>query len=331
MLKRTIGGTIAAACALLAQSGGSITGTVVDVGRDPVASAAIQATNSQTKAVYKATTSAAGAFEFRQLPAGTYELASFTPGFVPFWRPDVAVAAGQEVRLDLHFQDIQLNTLGDGREFFVAIGSAHKTPEGATPRTSDGKPDLSGVWYPRRVVDEGQPEPKPWAGALIKERAENNGKDGPQSHCWPFGLIANTLQMWKLVQTPGLVVMLVEGELPRQFFMDGRGHPKDPNPTWVGHSIGRWEGDTLVVDTVGFNDRSWLDLQGRPHTENLHMTERFRRVDLGHLEIEITIDDPGAYEKPWTTKSVTDLATSDEIMEYICTENERDLVHMVGK
>jgi len=331
MHKATVGLLLISASSLMAQSSGSITGTVVDIGGDPVANAVILATNAESKAVYKATTAAKGQFTLTQLPAGKYVLSSFTPGFNPFVRPNVEVEAGRELHLDLHFLDVQLNTLGDGREFFTAIDSGHKAPSGPTPRTADGKPDLTGVWYQRRVVDAGKPEPKPWAAKLIKERAENFGKDMPQTYCMPLGLIGNTLQMWKLVQTPALLVIMIEGELPRQVFLDGRGHPKDLNPSWLGHSIGHWEGDTLVVDTVGFNDRSWLDIQGRPHTERMHQIERYRRTDLGHMEIEITIDDPGAYERPWTTRSVADLAANEELMEYVCTENERDRAHMVGK
>jgi hypothetical protein len=331
MSKRALGCFFVFAVTLPAQSGGSITGMVVDLGRDPISNAVIQATNSQTKTVYQATTSPAGAFTLQQLPAGKYDLSSFNLGFVPFIRKDVDVAAGQQLRLDLHFEDLQLNTLGDGRDQFVAYGIPHKTPEGLAPRMPDGQPELAGVWYPRRVVDPGKPELKPWAQGVVKERMANNQKDFPQTHCWPLGLIANMLQVWKLVQTPALLVILIEGELPRQVFTDGRDHPKDLNPTWVGHSVGHWEGDTLVVDTVGFNDRSWLDLQGRPHTENMHMTERYRRADLGHLEIETTIDDPGAYTKPWVLKSVADLAPKEEIQEYVCTENERDREHIVGK
>ncbi len=127
--------------------------------------------------------------------------------------------------------------------------------------------------------------------------------------------------------------MLFEDDIPshRQVFLDGRAQPKDPNPRWMGYSIGHWEGDTLVVDTVGFDERSWLTAQGHPHTEMMRVTERFRRPDLGHLEIEITIDDPGAYAKPWVIKRVSDLDTSDDIGEYVCAEDEKDVKHMVGK
>ncbi len=126
--------------------------------------------------------------------------------------------------------------------------------------------------------------------------------------------------------------MLFEDDIPshRQVFLDGRTHPKDPNPSWMGHSIGHWDGDTLVVDTVGFNDRSWLDAQGHPHTEQLHVIERMRRADLGDLEIEFTIEDPATYAKPWIIKRGADLDPDDDVGEYAC-ENNHDPEHMVGK
>jgi hypothetical protein len=138
---------------------------------------------------------------------------------------------------------------------------------------------------------------------------------------------------FKLVQTPSLLVMLFEDDVPshRQVFLDGRGHPKDPNPMWMGHSIGHWEGETLVIDSVGFDDRSWLDTAGHPHTEKMHVIERFRRPDLGHLEIEFTIDDPAAYAKPWKIARASELDAGDDIGEYVCSENEKDVEHMVGK
>jgi hypothetical protein len=126
-------------------------------------------------------------------------------------------------------------------------------------------------------------------------------------------------------------VILIEGELPRQVFLDGRGHPKDLNPSFFGHSIGHWEGDTPVVDTVGFNDKGWLDTLGRPQTEKMHLVERYRRIDLGHLEVETTVEDPDTYLKPWVTKTVSDLAAKQELLEYVCTENERDRSHIPGQ
>ena len=313
-------------------SAGTITGTVVDVAGDVVANAPIHATNMATKTLHTATSSEKGVYTTAQLPAGAYELSVAVPGFNAYSQQNVAVAAGQTVRFDIRLIDFQLNTLGDGRDFRISQLTPHPTPSGPTPRTREGKPDLSGVWYAQRTVDPGKPEPLPWADALQRERAANNSKDAPGARCLPRGLTnAGALFPYKLVQTPTLLVMLFEDDTPshRQVFLDGRGHPEDPNPNWMGHSIGHWEGETLVVDTVGFNDESWLNNLGYPHTEMLHITERLHRADLGHLDIEFTIEDPGAYSKPWVIKRVADLDTKDEIGEYVCID--KDAPHMVGK
>ena len=120
-------------------------------------------------------------------------------------------------------------------------------------------------------------------------------------------------------------MILVEGSVPgvRQVFLDGRAHPADPSPTWLGHSIGTWDHDTLVVDSIGFNDKGWLDVNGRPQTERLHIIERYHRRELGHLDVEITIDDPGAYTRSWKIRRSLQLAPNEEIQEYICNENHR--------
>lgn len=332
MLIRTLGCWLLFALGMLAQSVGTITGTVADLGGDPVKKAEIQATNQDTKAVYKATTSADGVYTLTQLPAGTYELSSTTQGFNPFVQRGVAVAPAQTLQLNLRLVDFQLNTLGDGRDSFAIDAAPHPTPAGPAPHMPDGKPDLSGMWHPQRTIDPGKPEIKAWAEAVVKERAENNAKDFPQSRCQPLGMILTpTLMYWKTVQTPTLLVIIAEGDLTRQVFLDGRGHPNDLNPTWLGHSIGHWDGDTLVVDTTGFNNKAWFDGGGIPHTEKMHITERYRRVDLGHLEIEFTIEDPDTFTKPWVIKRVAELAPKEEIQEYVCTENERDREHLVGK
>jgi len=316
-----------------AQNGGTITGSVSNLPGEAVVNAPVQAINAATNAVYKAASSANGAYTLAQLPSGTYEISVAALGFNPYVQKNVIVTAAQTLRLDIHLTDYQLDTLGDGREFRVDLISPHATPAGPTPRAADGKPDLSGVWYAQRPVDPGKPEPLPWVEALLRERAANNSKDAPGAHCLTRGVTAaGALFPYKLVQTPTLLIMLFEDDIPshRQVFLDGRGHPKDPNPSWMGHSIGRWEGDVLVIDTEGFNDRSWLDPQGHPHTEKMRVTERIRRPELGHLEIEFTIDDPGAYKKPWTIKRIADLDPGDEIGEYVC-ENNKDPEHMVGK
>jgi hypothetical protein len=322
------------ALAALAQNNGTITGAVSDLGHDAVPNAPIQATNLATNAVYKTSSSEKGIYTLAPLPAGAYKLSVAMPGFDAYVQPSVTLAAAATVHFDIHLSDYQLGTLGDGREFRIQLTSPHATPDGPTPRTPEGKPDLSGVWYAQRPVDPGTPQSLPWVDALVKERAANNSKDAPGAHCMTRGITAaGALFPYKIVQTRALLVMLFEDDIPshRQIFLDGRGHPKDPNPNWMGHSIGRWEGDTLVVDTVGFNDRSWLDPQGHAHTEKMRVTERFRRPDYGHLEIEFTIDDPGAYAKPWTIKRASDIDPDDDVGEYVCTENNRDPEHMVGK
>jgi hypothetical protein len=321
------------ASALFAQSGATISGTVLNLPGETVTNIPVQATSVGTKAVYTANSSAKGLYTLGPLPPGVYDVSVTKLGFNPYLQRGVTVAAAETLRLDIHLTDYQLDTLGDGREFRIDLLTPHPAPSGPTPRTASGKPDLSGVWYAQRPVDPGQPDPLPWAAALLRERAANNSKDAPGARCLTRGITnAGALFPYKLVQTPTLLVMLFEDDIPshRQVFLDGRGHPKDPNPSWMGHSIGHWEGDMLVVDTVGFNDRSWLDAQGHPHTEQMRVTERFRRPDLGHLEIEFTIDDPGAYAKPWTIKRIAELDPDDEVGEYVC-ENNHDPEHMVGK
>ena len=320
--------------AALAQTTGSITGTVSNLPGDAVANAPVQATNRSTNMVYKTASSEKGLYSLSPLPSGTYEVAVAALGYYAFVQKDIVVAGAQNVGLNIRLMDFQLDTLGDGREFQIDRVSAHPTPHGPAPRTRDGKPDFTGVWYAQRPVDPGKPEALPWAEKLLQERIANNSKDAPGAHCLTRGITnAGALFPYEIVQTPKRLVMLFEDDVPshRTVYMDGRGHPKDPNPNWMGHSIGHWEKDTLVIDTVGFNDRSWLDNIGHPHTEMLHVIERLRRPDLGHLEIEFTIEDPGTYAKPWIIKRIADLNTRDEVGEYVCGEGEKDAIHLVGK
>jgi hypothetical protein len=175
----------------------------------------------------------------------------------------------------------------------------------------------------------------PWAIAVRKERKENNNKDNPDAHCLPLGLMQlhTHPQPRKIIQLPGLIVILYEAQGGvRQIFMDGRPLPKnDPDPWWYGYSIGHWDGDTLVVETSGFRDDVWLDVEGSPLTNTGKMTERFRRVDFGHLEMDITVEDPKAYTKPWTVKIKQRLLLNTDLIEFICNENEKSDAHLVGK
>jgi hypothetical protein len=227
-----------------------------------------------------------------------------------------------------------------------------RTPDGKPnltappPRTSEGKPDFSGVWiaedqkYFMDLATGLKPEDvqlQPWAAALQKERVDRSHGDDPLARCLPHGVPrvnTNGQFPFKVVQTPGLIVLLYEQMyLFRQVFMDGRKVESDPNPSWLGYSTGKWDTDTLVVETSGFNDKTWLDTaMGRPATEALHVTERFRRVDFGHLELNATIDDPKAYAKPWTTTTQKfHLLLDNDILEFICAENEKDAAHLPGK
>jgi hypothetical protein len=208
------------------------------------------------------------------------------------------------------------------------------------PRTMDGRPDLSGMWgwQPGRffgsIVQDLKPEEiKSWARALAAERAEQMGRDDPSNFlCLPQGPRMNlhTPIPAKIVQTPGLIVILSEDLTYRQIFLDGRNLPHNPDPSFMGYSIGRWEGDALVVETIGFKDRTWLDFAGMPHSESLRITERIRRTRFGRLEIEQTVSDPEVFTRPFTVNLAAHFIADTELLEYICAENERSRRHMVG-
>ena len=209
------------------------------------------------------------------------------------------------------------------------------------PRGRDGKPDLSGVWEPEAnkyvrniaadVGEEATPF-QPWAKALFEQRIDgSHSKEDPDANCLPQGVpkIDAAPDPWRIVQTPGYVAILYEAfNLWRQVFLDGRQLGTDVNPTWMGYSTGKWDGDTLVVDTRGFNGKAWLDQLGRPSTEALHVIERFHRKDFGHMDLRITVDDPKAYTKPWTVTEPVHLLPEAELLEFICNENNRDIPHL---
>jgi hypothetical protein len=212
------------------------------------------------------------------------------------------------------------------------------------PRTADGRVDLSGIWEPEGTkfirnlaadLKPGDVSFQPWAEALYKERLTGVlSKEEPDANCLPQGVpkIDAAPVPWRIVQTPGMVIILYEAFTQwRQIFADGRALPTDPNPTWLGYSVGKWDGDAFVVDTSGFNGKTWLDQEGHPATDALHVTERFRRPAFGQLELQITIDDPKAYTKPWTVTEKPHLIADTELLEFVCLENERDQKHMVGK
>lgn len=237
-----------------------------------------------------------------------------------------------------------------------------RTPDGKpnleapAPRTADGKPDFSGMWgwqtigppCGARCTDlqigweflniahnlKGGLPYQPWAAELVKKRKANLAKDDPNVRCMPRG----ALRIWtddyykRIYQLPDHLIILTERNMQyRQIFIDGRPLPKDPNPTWNGYSTAKWDGDTLVVHTIGFRDDLWLDSDGNPLTEAAQVTEKIRRPNYGTLEIEITVDDPKAYTAPWTVTMKQPIVLDSELIDYYCLENEKDYKHMVGK
>jgi len=230
------------------------------------------------------------------------------------------------------------------------------------PRAPDGKPDLSGVWrtepvppgenstvfdlpgdYPStfskyffNILADFKPEEapiRPEAAALTRNNAGRGGNN-PVSHCLPLGIPSAdifTFAPFKIIQARGLIMIMYEVDnTHRQIYTDGRKLPADPNPTWLGYSVGHWEGDTLVVDTAGFNDKSWLDAAGHPHSEALRVEERFRRRDFGHLDLQVTVDDPKMYTKPVMVKVTELLIPDSDVLENFCNENEKDRPHLPG-
>jgi hypothetical protein len=250
-----------------------------------------------------------------------------------------------------------------------------KYPDARTPRTKDGKPnltapaprlngkpDLSGLWQAEktpeheyeRVLGKGftalqvdthditkhvlnvfwgmkpEDEPlRPEAASILKRRQENP-LEYPHTQCLPGSIpLALLVFTFKIIHTPLEIVMLSEtADPPRQIHTDGRPLPKDPDPTWMGYSVGRWEGNTLVVDTVGFNDRGWLDGFGHPRSESMHITERYRRRDFGHMDLEIAFNDPKYYTRPFTISTELKLIPDSDLLEYVCNENEKDRPHL---
>lgn len=243
-----------------------------------------------------------------------------------------------------------------------------RTPDGKpiltarTPRATNGKPDLSGVWhvqptglaemqrlfgndvnaidvpgmeidtiskYAINILQDFTPETapvRPEVGAVLNRRGDNKPEVLPATHCLPLGVPLSTMlsEVSKIVQTPGLILIMLELGGTRQIYTDGRKHVPDSSPSWLGYSVGRWQGDTLVVETTGFNGKSWLDLIGHPQSEQARIVERYRRRDVGHMDVETTIDDPTWYTKPFTVKVTHVLQADTDILEYFCTENELD-------
>jgi hypothetical protein len=312
----------------------TIAGSLTDRYGVAVPRAPVTARDTATQTVYSALANDEGRYSLTGLPPGTYVVSIEWIAFRKFQREDIVLARGQNRRLDIRLEDGEtLNTPGE----LYFRHAAGPPPKGPTPRGPDGHPDFSGLWLPAADPHPEPPEILPAAAAVMKQRA-TAGMPSPRAFCLPSGIVRTTeFDLVKFVQTPKLLVMLVEGGDPgfRQIFLDGKGHPPDLFPTWLGHSTGVWKGDTLVVDTIGFNDRVWLSFNGPysglPQSEAMHIVERIRRPSLGQLETEFTIDDPGVLARPWKVRRTLTLAPGEEIREYICNENNRDPQHMGNK
>lgn len=223
-------------------------------------------------------------------------------------------------------------------------------PAGPAPHLADGRPDFGGkgAWYPGFAGNIAETKWKgvksadrhvdvpflDWSLKLFNERVETIGKDDPEAHCLPVGIPRFMFDPYpfQMIQLPDRVVFLFEGDNQpwRTVYLE-KDHPRDVNPTWMGDSTGHYEGDTLVVDVVGFNGKAWLDQAGHAQTEKAHIVERYTRTDERTLKYEVTIDDPGAYTKPWTASNTVYWRPGMELMEYICNENEKSSAHMTGK
>jgi hypothetical protein len=228
-------------------------------------------------------------------------------------------------------------------------------PTAGIPRTADGKPDLlapapktadghidiTGLWRPAAALvgdiaakmPPGSVPFQPWAEELYKQRRANNSKEEPTTNCIVGGVPRSDLVPYpfKILHVPGSVVILYEAvHSYRQIFTDGRALPQDPNPAWFGYSVGRWANDAFVVESAGFNDNVWIDNNGKPATSALRVTERFLRKDFGHMDVEITIDDPKAYTRPWTVTLPLAFVPDSELLEYICNENNK-YFEIIGK
>src|SRR5215470_12462370 len=209
------------------------------------------------------------------------------------------------------------------------------------PKTPDGKPDFSGMWQPEvnpyrfDVIQDLRDETifRPAAEAIFQQRVDDFRHDDPVTNCLPTGPSEMLSAMYRIIQSPTVVALLYESGTGRyrQIYMDGRKLSQDPNPSWLGYSVGHWDDDTLVVESTGFKDRSWLDRAGHPHSENLRGTERFRRVDFGHMQFQITFDDPETLTKPLTLSLAVNYLADTDMLENVCNEaGNPDRARLVG-
>ncbi|MFM2125755.1 MAG: hypothetical protein RL328_2206 [Acidobacteriota bacterium] len=300
-----------------------VTGTVSGPA-GPLEQAEVRARNLASGESFGAFTTASGSYSLT-VPAGRYDLFANKTQFGTSAQRAVELSAGTPFQFNATLRPAG-NYSVPGESSFLILHDRLDAVTGAAPRTADGHPDFTGIWAPAVDTEPQDPPLLPAAAALVAKRRAENTKDDPRGLCLPGGVVrTNSQDLTKFVQTPQLLVILLEGSAPgfRQIFLDGRPHPKDFNPSWMGHSIGRWEGDALVVDTVGLNDKGWLTADGLPQTETTHVVERYRRPNLGTIDVELTIEDPATFSRPFKIHRILPLATAEELLEYVCNENEK--------
>jgi hypothetical protein len=301
---------------------GRIDGLVAS-GGVPVAGAPVQAKDDESGATFRAFSAADGTFSLERVPASDYTLSVRMPGYkyVPFAMPvKLKADARQSVAVDLAIGN--LDTIADDPASYLSHlrdGAAALTQP--APRTADGHPDLSGIWFGNDDLFPDDPTLRPWAAQRMRQRLANDMADLPRGQCLPASAVQIGPFFRKFVQTPGLLVVLNEDDVLgyRQIFLDGRGHPEDLSPSWQGHSVARWDGDVLVADAVGFNESSVIGFL--PHTGQLHVTERYHRRDYGHMDVQLIVEDAGTFEQPWIINMAWDLTPDQELNEYVCTES----------
>lgn len=335
--------TVFCVCALLisqtanAQSGsGSLSGSVLGPNGAAVPDAPIRAVNVATGTDARTYSSATGRYELLNLPGGTYVVSVEMPccAFAPYRNEGVSLRAAQRAELNIQLAEGgSLNVLGDDPGIIAAeLRRRQVIPNLPVPRTEAGRPNLSGVWLVGQDPFPERPEALPWAEALARERIANEFRDHPHTRCLPDGPPvpgSNPPFMGKFVQTPDLLLILFEDPPGfRQVFLDGRAHPADPSPTWMGHSIGRWEGDTLVVDVTAFNEKTWLAGVGTIHSNQLRVIERYTRDAADSIVYDVTIEDPVVFTKPWRQQEILHLRPGERIREYECIENNEDLLRI---
>ncbi len=317
---------------------GSISGKLIDPNGSIVTGldTPIHLTHNATDVVYSADVSVEGSYAVDGLPAGSYRLSFPTSCcmYASYNEDSVAIAAGEPLVHDLNLQwHINLGTIGDDPGMLGNdMRSKSSEVSDPAPRFADGTPDLSGIWYNIASTGPGrQPAMQPWAQDIARQLREMNVDPIAGAYCLPYSAVPTTLNFpYKIVQTPDLIVQISEFVTPayRQIFLDGRDRPEFWNPSWYGHSLGHWDGDTLVVETIGYNE---ITPGFGIHSESLRIVERYRRTSFGTLELEVTAEDPDAWTEPFTIRRTAGIAAADqEILEFVCMENNDREMNIEG-